>query len=292
MDLSFELFRAGFLRVTIIDVIDIVVVAAVLYWVYSVMRGTIAAQIFIGLVVIVVVSVVSEALDMKLLSTVLRTVSDIWVLALIILFQPELRRILLMLGRRGLFRRFERYDVNRTIEELVEAAEELALRRWGCLIVVTRSTDISLTVDTGVPIDARLSSDMIVSIFNPKSPLHDGAVVVSGEQVRFARVVLPLSPVMLNADVRLGTRHRAGLGISEQADVFVIIVSEETGNISFAAGGNLYYNQTLDSLRLELIKAFEVVISRYERRRRRSDDSDGGNEDSSVISTNAKSTRV
>jgi diadenylate cyclase len=290
MNLSIELFRIGFLVVTIIDVIDIVVVAAVLYWVYSVMRGTIAAQIFIGLVVIVGVSIVSESLGMKLLSTVLRTVSDIWVLALIILFQPELRRILLMLGRRGLFRNFERYDVNRTIEELVEATEELALRRWGGLVVVTRSTDISLTVDTGVPIDARLSSDMIVSIFNPKSPLHDGAVVVSGEQVRFARVVLPLSPVMLNADVRLGTRHRAGLGISEQADVFVIIVSEETGNVSYAYGGNLYYNQSLDSLRLELIKAFEVVISRYERRRKRGDDE--ASDEPTVISTNARSTRV
>lgn len=291
MNLSLELFRIGFLSVTATDLIDIIVVAAVLYWVYSVMRGTIAAQIFIGLVVIVVVSVISESLGMKLLSTVLRTVSDIWVLALIILFQPELRRILLMLGRRGLFRTFERYDVNRTIEELVEATEELALRRWGGLIVVTRSTDISLTVDTGVPIDARLSSDMIVSIFNPKSPLHDGAVVVSGEQVRFARVVLPLSPVMLNADVRLGTRHRAGLGISEQADVFVIIVSEETGNVSYAYGGNLYYNQSLDSLRLELIKAFEVVISRYERRRRRYDEPDSSDE-STMITTNARSTRV
>jgi diadenylate cyclase len=292
MDLSFELFRVGFLSVTLIDVIDIVVVAAVLYWVYSVMRGTIAAQIFIGLVVIVVVSVISEALNMKLLSTVLRTVSDIWVLAIIILFQPELRRILLMLGRRGLFRSFERYDVNRTIEELVEATEELSLRRWGALVVLTRSTDISLTVDTGVPIDARLSSDMIVSIFNPKSPLHDGAVVVSGEQVRFARVVLPLSPVMLNADVRLGTRHRAGLGISEQADVFVIIVSEETGNVSYAVGGNLYYNQSIDSLRLELIKAFEVVISKYERRRRKGDEAGGAGEDSALLSTNAKTSRV
>jgi len=132
---------------------------------------------------------------------------------------------------------------------------------------------------------------MIVSIFNPKSPLHDGAVVVSGEQVRFARVVLPLSPVMLNADVRLGTRHRAGLGISEQADVFVIIVSEETGNVSYAYGGNLYYNQSLDSLRLELIKAFEVVISRYERRRRRGGD-EGDGDDATVITTNVRSTRV
>jgi diadenylate cyclase len=292
MDLSFELFRIGFLSITMIDLIDVVVVAAVLYWVYSVMRGTIAAQIFIGLVIIVVVSVVSETFDMKLLSTVLRTVGDIWVLALIILFQPELRRILLMLGRRGLFRSFERYDINRTIEELVDATEELALRRWGGLIVVTRSTDISLTVDTGVPIDARLSSDMLVSIFNPKSPLHDGAVVVSGEQVRFARVILPLSPVTITSDVRLGTRHRAGLGISEQADVFVIIVSEETGSISFALEGNLYYDQSLDSLRLELIKAFEVVISRHERRRRRGDDDGAGSEESSPIPTNVRTTRA
>lgn len=268
MNLSIPLFRIGFLSVTVIDLVDIAVVGALLYWLYSVTRGTMAAQIFIGLIVIVTISIVSQTLNMKLLSYALKTVGEIWAIAMVILFQPEIRRVLLLLGRRGFMTSLERYDVNRTIDELVDSAEELSLRRFGGLIVVTRSADISPSVETGVPIDARLSKDMLVSIFNPKSPLHDGAVIVTGEQVRFARVILPLSPVMLNADVRIGTRHRAGLGISEQADVFVIIVSEETGNVSYAIGGSLHYNQSLDSLRLAMIKAFEVVLSRSENPRR------------------------
>src|SRR6185295_14778028 len=124
------LFSIGFLRVTLIDVIDVAIVAFVLYRLYGVMRGTIAGQIFIGLLLIIAVSFVSRTLDMKLLSWVLRTAGDIWVIALIILFQPELRRILLLVGRNGLFTTFERYDVNKTIEELVVAADELALRRF------------------------------------------------------------------------------------------------------------------------------------------------------------------
>jgi diadenylate cyclase len=266
MDFKYVLFRIGFLSFTVVDLIDITIVAFVLYRLYAVMRGTIASQIFVGLILIIGVSLASQTLEMKLLSYILRTVSDIWVIALIILFQPELRRILLLVGRQGVFQSVQRYDIHHTIEELIEASEELALRKFGALIVLTRSSDISLTVDTGVPIDAKLSKEMLISIFNPKSPLHDGAVVVGGEQIRFARVILPLSPVTLSADIRLGTRHRAGLGISEQADVFVIIVSEETSNISYAHEGKLYYNQSLDTLRLAMLKTFEVVLTRSERK--------------------------
>lgn len=251
---------------TVIDLIDVVIVAFVLYRLYGLMRGTIAAQIFLGLLLIISVSFVSQTLDMKLLSWMLKTVSDIWVIALIILFQPELRRILLLIGRNGLLTSFERYDINRAVDEVLSAAEELSLRRFGALIVVTRTSDISLTFDTGVPLDAKLSKEMLVSIFNPKSPLHDGAVVVSGEQIRSARVVLPLSAVTRMADVLLGTRHRAGLGISEQADVFVVIVSEETGSISYALEGRLYYNQSLDNLRLSLLQALEVTVNRSDRK--------------------------
>jgi len=260
------LFQIGFLRVTMIDLIDIVIVAFVLYRLYGLMRGTIAAQIFIGLLLIISVSFVSQTLDMKLLSWMLKTVSDIWVIALIILFQPELRRILLLIGRNGLLTSFERYDINKAADEVLSAAEELSLRRFGALMVVTRTSDISLTFDTGVPLDSKLSKEMLVSIFNPKSPLHDGAVVISGEQIRSARVVLPLSAVTRMTDVLLGTRHRAGLGISEQADVFVVIVSEETGSISYALEGRLYYNQSIDNVRLSLLQALEVTVNRRDRR--------------------------
>lgn len=260
------LFQIGFLKITVIDLVDIAIVAFLLYRLYAVMRGTIAAQIFLGLLLIIGIGFLSDVFQMKLLSWVLSTVKDIWVIALIVLFQPELRRILLLIGRNGLFTTFDRYDINMAVDELVSAAEDLALRRFGALIVVTRTTDISLSFDTGVPLDARLSTEMLVSIFNPKSPLHDGAAVVSGDRIRAARVVLPLSNATRVADMPLGTRHRAGLGISEQADVFVIIVSEETSSISFAHEGKLYYNQSLDTLRLTLLQALEVTLNRKDRR--------------------------
>jgi diadenylate cyclase len=259
VDFSFGHVKIVFLEFTIIDLIDIAIVAFVLYRLYAVMRGTIAAQIFIGLLLILAVSFVSRTLDMKLLSWILRTAGDIWVIALVILFQPELRRILLLVGRNGLFTSFERFNVDQAIEALVAAAGELAMRRFGALIVVTRTSDISFTVDTGVPFNASLSKEMIVSIFNPKSPLHDGAVVVSGETMKSARVILPLSAVTRASDIMLGTRHRAALGISEQADTFVIVVSEENGTISYAREGKLYYNQSLEQLREALAKALEIT---------------------------------
>jgi diadenylate cyclase len=260
MDLSLVLFRVGFLSISIVDLIDIAIVAFLFFRLYAVMRGTIASQIFIGLILIAAVSFVSQTLDMKLLSWILRTVSDIWVIALVVIFQPELRRILLLIGRNGLFTTFERYNVNRVIDELVDAAEELSERHWGALIVMRRSSDITLSVDTGVQVEANISKELLISIFNPKSPLHDGAVVVAAESVRFARVVLPLSPVTEAGGMRLGTRHRAGLGISEQADVFVVIVSEERGQISYALEGSLHANVTADTLRLAMLKAFEVAL--------------------------------
>jgi diadenylate cyclase len=160
--------------------------------------------------------------------------------------------------------------VNEAVVEMLSAAEELSLRRFGALLVVSRTTDISLTFDTGVSIDSKLSKEMLVSIFNPKSPLHDGAVVISGEQIRSARVILPLSGATRIADLLLGTRHRAGLGISEQADVFVIIVSEETGSISWAQEGALHYDQSLDNLRISLLQSLEVIMNRGDRRLLRS----------------------
>lgn len=257
MDLSFELIRIGFLEIRVVDLIDIGIVAFVLYRLYAVMRGTIAAQILLGLVLIITVSFISQFLEMKLLSWMLRTVSDIWVLALIILFQPELRRILLILGRQGLTSNPQELDIGSTVSVLVETAKDLSAHRFGGLIVVTRATDLSLSVETGVPVDATLSREMLMSIFNPKSPLHDGAVVISGDQIESARVILPFSAVMKTPDRSLGTRHRAGLGISEQADVFVIIVSEETGYLSYAQEGKLFYNKTPEELQTALRRVLE-----------------------------------
>lgn len=260
------LFEIGFLHVTLIDVVDIAIVSYVLYRLYSVMRRTIAGQIFVGLLLIIAVNFISQTLDMKLLNRLLGTLSEIWVIGLVILFQPELRRILLMIGRNGAFISMDRYDVNVTVDEIIAATEDLALRHFGGLIVVTRTTDLSLTFESGMALNAKLSQEMLVSIFNPRSPLHDGAVVVTGDEIRSARVVLPLSATTRVADTLLGTRHRAGLGISEQADVFVVIVSEESGNVSYAYDGRLYPNQSLDTIRLALLQTLELSLNRRDRR--------------------------
>ena len=258
------MFQIEFLRIGVVDLIDIAIVAFVLYRLYASMRGTIAAQIFVGLVLILAVSVVSQFLEMRLLSWLLRTVGDIWVIALIILFQPELRRILLVLGRQGFGPNRNEVSVEDVVNPLVEGVTELSRRRFGALIVVAQATDISFTFDTGVPVGADLSREMLITIFNPKSPLHDGAVVVSGDRIETAGVILPFSSEVKSHDERLGTRHRAGLGISEQADVLVLIVSEETGHISYAKEGRLYYNKSSDEIRSVLGQTLEADKERQD----------------------------
>lgn len=247
-----ELFRIGFLTVTFVDLIDIALVSFIFYNLYMVMRGTVAAQIFVGLVLIIVLSFVSQAINLKAMNWILRTLTDIWVLAFIILFQPELRRLLVLLGRSRFVRAFVHLDVDESIEEIVTAASELARKHHGMLVVVVRSTGLRTLVDTGLPLQARISKPLLVSIFNPRSPLHDGAVVVHDRIIEAARVTLPLSQTSAIGEYVLGMRHRAALGITEQADVVAVVVSEETGRVSLADNGVLVRGLTIQELRHEL----------------------------------------
>lgn len=249
MNLSYKILEIGFLSVTFIDLLDIAIATFIFYKLYYLMKGTIASQIFIGLISIFGLSFISGVLELKLLSWLLKIVSDIWVIAMIILFQPELRRILLIMGRTGNLKAMNRYDVNWIINEITSVMEECSIRNYGLLIVIIRNNDLSLSVDTGVPIGAKLSKEMLLSIFNPKSPLHDGAVVISGEQIRSARVVLPFSPLTRATDTMLGTRHRAALGVAEQTDALALVVSEETGSLSYAYNGKLFLNEGLEAIR-------------------------------------------
>ena len=166
-----ELFHFGFLTVTWMDVIDVLLVTFLFYRLYVAMRGTIAAQIFLGLLIVIAGSLVARAADMKALSWLLKTLTDIWVIALIVLFQPELRRLLLFLGRNPVIKFFIRFDVNEYADLIVSALEELRQRGEGALIVIIRTTDIKLFVDTGLPIRAIISKELLVSIFNRKGPL-------------------------------------------------------------------------------------------------------------------------
>lgn len=247
-----DLFKIGFLNVTLLDIIDISVVTLLIYSLYKVLRGTIAAQIFFGLIIVLILSFISQAVNLKALGFLLRLVTDIWVIAFIILFQPEIRRLLVLLGRNRIFRVFVRTDTNNTVDIITEAAFEMAQHQHGALMVLVRSTGIGGVVETGEAINAKISKSLIRSIFFPRSPLHDGAVIIKGDIVEAARCTLPLSSSTAISGITLGMRHRAGLGITEQADVVSVIVSEETGSISVAVDGSLKRGLSKENLRHEL----------------------------------------
>jgi diadenylate cyclase len=253
-----ELFRIGFLSVTLVDLLDIALVSFIFYRLYLAMHGTIAIQIFAGMILVLGISFLAQALDLKAMSSILRTITDIWVVAFIILFQPELRRLLVLVGRSPVVRLFLKMDVDESIDEVVGAASELSRKKYGALIVFVRATGIRMHVETGTRLEALVSRTLLLSVFNPRSPLHDGAVIIKDRLIEAARCTLPLSNLTTwNGDL-LGTRHRAGLGISEQADVIVVIVSEETGIISIAENGTLYREIQVGNLRKELKSRLSV----------------------------------
>jgi diadenylate cyclase len=247
-----ELFRIGFLTVTLVDLIDIGLVSFISYRVYVAMRGTIAVQILAGLLLVLVFSFVAQALNLKAMSSMLKTLTDLWVITFIILFQPELRRLLVLVGRSPLVRFFLKLDVDESIDEVVAAAGELSKRKTGALIVFSRATGIRMISETGTKLEAIVSRSLLLSIFNPRSPLHDGAVIIKDRMIDAARCTLPLSALTAWEGSLLGTRHRAALGISEQADVIVVVVSEETGVVSLAENGALTRGYTPAVLRKEL----------------------------------------
>ena len=254
-----ELFKIGFISFTIVDIIDILLVSLIFYRLYLIIRGTVAAQILVGLLLILIFSLIAQASNLKAVNWILRTLTDIWVIAFIILFQPELRRLLVLLGRNRLVRSFIKLDVEESIEEIVGAASELARKHHGMLVVIVRSTTLRTFVDMGTPLQARVSKALLVSIFNPRSPLHDGAVIIHDRIIEAARVTLPLSQTSNIGDSVLGMRHRAALGISEQADVVAILVSEETGKISVADNGILVRGLTTQELRYELYTRLSLM---------------------------------
>jgi diadenylate cyclase len=257
-----ELFKIGFLSVSIIDLVDIILVSFIFYRLYIGLRGSVAAQIFVGLVLIIVASFVVQATNLKAMSWILRTLTDIWVIAFIILFQPELRRLLMQIARSPAVRLFIKANVEEPVDEVVGAVTELSRKKQGALIVFVRATGIKITVETGTRLDAIVSRSLLLSIFNPRSPLHDGAVVIKDRLIEAARCTLPLSGTTSWDGHLLGTRHRAGLGISEQADVVVLIVSEESGTVSLAENGGLTRGLTPAVLKKELKDRLSIQSER------------------------------
>ncbi len=254
------LFRIGFLSVGWMDVLDILVVTFLFYKLYLVMRGTIAIQIFVGLLVIFATSYVARTINLQALSAILNTLTEFWVIAFIILFQPELRRLLLMLGRGRISSGFFKEDVVPTITHIADACEEMARAQTGALLVIVRSTGVRMIAESGIQLNAEVSKQLLVSIFNTKSPLHDGAVVINGREIMAARCTLPLTAQLQIDGFIMGMRHRSAVGISEQADVIAIAVSEETGLISIARDGKLLRGVSREELVGHLVRELRINV--------------------------------
>lgn len=235
------------------SVVDILLVAIVVYWIFILLRGTRAVRIVIGLTILYLVYLVAQALDLRLLSTLLQAGAVVGLFAIVVVFQPELRRALEQIGRFGSFNRFfvssDISSAERVAREISRAARIISGSRHGALIVLERDTGLTdLAADSGVPINADLRAELLATLFYHGTALHDGAVVVSGERILSAGVLLPLSQNVLDSE-RYGTRHRAAIGISEQTDAIVLVVSEETGSISLVMRGRIERNLTEEQLR-------------------------------------------
>ncbi len=231
--------------------LDIALTALLIYGLFSLIRGTRAVRLVIGVTVLYVVYVAAQALGLQLLSQILQAGAVVGLLALVVVFQPELRRGLERIGRVGslgwLVVPGARRSVQKVASTVAQGAFELGAERIGALIVLERETGLQDTAETGVLIDAELSLELLETLFTPHSALHDGAVIIRNERVISAGVVLPLSDTGAYRE-RFGTRHRAALGITEQTDAVAVVVSEETGGISLVERGRIVRN--LDQARL------------------------------------------
>ena len=223
----------GFLTVRAFDIFDIILVAWLLYEFFKFIKGTKATPILIGLTLFFIISFIARWLDLMAFSWIMRSILAVWVVAFVIVFQPEIRNALARIGRQRSIKFFLKIEESPIIDEIVDAVKKMSEDRIGALILIPKSIGVKDIIDTGVKMDARVTSSLLRTIFFPDTPLHDGACVIQGETIVAAGCVLPLSENP-SLSGRYGLRHRAALGISEQSDAICIVVSEETGKISFA----------------------------------------------------------
>ncbi len=230
------------------DLVEILIVAYVLYRVLVVLQRTRAMQIMLGVGLLAVLYGASRLLDLILIRTLLETALQYGAIAALVVFQPELRAALARLGQSRMLRAFQRFEGTRVADEVVEAAVRLSRSRHGAIIAIEQEVGLGEYAETGRAVDARVSAEMLTTIFTPFSPLHDGAVLISGDKIRAAGAILPLTQTTVK-DRSLGTRHRAALGLSEETDAIVVVVSEETAQLSVAVGGRLERDVSPDRLR-------------------------------------------
>jgi diadenylate cyclase len=237
------------------DTVDIALVYYILYRLLLIIKGTRAFQMLIGIGLIVLALIASRALEFYTLDWLIHSFWSQIVLAVVILFQPEIRRALAQVGERHLFRSLSPVEGSKYVEETVKAAVSMANKRIGALIVLERDTDLTTIVEMGTELDAKVTKEILVSIFLPYSPIHDGAAIIRGGRIIAAGCFLPLT-LSSNLSKSLGTRHRAAVGLTEESDAVVVVVSEETGEISVVSNGAIEHNMETPTLRKALSDIF------------------------------------
>lgn len=257
------LFKIGFLEVSWVDLVDIGMVSILLYQVYKLIRGSIAVNIFLGILALYLIYLIVRAAQMELLATILGQFMGVGVIAMIVLFQPEIRKFLLVIGRSTEFRenflktisnwRSEYHD-DFDIQQVIDACKTLKATKTGALVVFSRDTELKFYAETGDLLDAAVNKRLLLTIFNKTTPLHDGAIIIYKGRIKAARCVLPVSEND-HLPPHFGLRHRAAVGMSENTDTLVLAISEETGRLILARNGKY--------LRALKLKQVEQKILQY-----------------------------
>ena len=252
-------FKLGFLTVTLIDLIDIILVTWVFFKVYQYFKETRAGQMLIGLVILLISSFIFNSIGLSAMSWLVNQFQTVWVVAFVILFQPEIRRLLIYIGQTRFFQRIFRMGTSRSLEAIVEASLQLSSKKWGGLIVIQRETGLRSYKEAGIQLKAEVSTPLLMSIFNPESPMHDGAVILQNTLLEASGCILPLTESQMVLP-EMGTRHRAALGITEESDAIVVVISEERGTISTAENGR-FTNLEMDEMKLRRYLNERLFIS-------------------------------
>jgi len=252
----------GFLDISFVDIVDIIMVAAIIYFVLRWLKDSSAINIFVAIILLLVFRIVASAVGMKMMSALLGTIIDVGAIALIVIFQPEIRRFLNNLGRSAgdtlgkrnilsrIFVRKSSAPASRSsISEIAQACKEMSESCTGALIVLLRKDGLEEIMETGDLLDASISCRLIQNIFFKNSPLHDGAMVIGGDRILAARCTLPITQ-RLDIPANFGMRHKAAIGLSETCDADVVVVSEQTGRISFVSGGKVIRVKDINNLKL------------------------------------------
>lgn len=254
-----------FLNIRLLDILDILLVAVLIYELYRLVRGTSTINIFLGIIGIYLLWKLVDAMQMELLSEILGAFISVGVIALIVVFQPEIRKFLLMVGTPDFIRRnsrrflFWRIDMSSgpevDIDIIIKACQQMSIDKTGCLLILQRNNELGQYKDSGTVIDARISEPLILNIFFHNAPLHDGAMIISRNKIEAAGCILPVSSNS-KLPAHLGLRHRAAVGITEQSDAVALVVSEESGKISLAENGQIQED-------LSPAKAGEILVSAF-----------------------------